>query len=136
MRKKVSSHRAKNQKDLSQRILDINQKLASVVQELEEIKGEGEIAPPSCWIVRNKRQRKGRVLLVLQMDGKRSDFHQSKTNKMRPSKYIGKAGSEDYLKAVSSGQRRGKIEANKRIINILSQGLEDLVEEATKGQKD
>ena len=52
------------------------------------------------------------------------------------SKYIGKAGSEAYLKAVSSLQRRGKIEALERVINVLSQGLEDLVEEAIRGKKD
>ena len=59
MSKKVSSHRAKNQKDLRKRILDIKQKLGSVGEELEEIKGEGEIAPPSCWIVRYQAKGRG-----------------------------------------------------------------------------
>ncbi len=32
--------------------------------------------------------------------------------------------------------RRGKIEALERVIKVLSQGLEDLVEEATRLKKD
>ena len=52
------------------------------------------------------------------------------------SKYIGKAGSEAYLKAVEMLCCRGKIEAIERAINTLSQGLEDLVEEATRFKQD
>jgi hypothetical protein len=52
--------------------------------------------------------------------------------KRSSSKYIGKAGSQAYLDAVSMVARRGQIEAIERAINTLSQGLEDLVEEATR----
>ncbi len=135
MSKKVSSHRAKNQKDLRKRILDIKQKLGSVGEELEEIKGEGEIAPPSCWIVRYQAKGRGGRYWYYKWMASEAIFINQKQQSSK-SKYIGKAGSEAYLKAVSSLQRRGKIEANERVINVLSQGLEDLVEEATRGKKD
>ena len=135
MNKKVSSHGAKNQKDLSKRILDLNQKLASVVQELEEIKEEGEVAPPSCWIVKYQAKGRGGRYWYYKWMAREAIFINQKQQSSK-SKYIGKAGSEAYLKAVSSLQRRGKIEALERVINVLSQGLEDLVKEATRDQKD
>ena len=135
MSKKLSSNRGKNQKDLSKRILDINQKLASVVQELSEIKGEGEIAAPGCWIVRYQAKGRGGRYWYYKWMASEAIFINQKQQRSK-SKYIGKAGSETYLKAVSSLQRRGKIEALERVIKVLSQGLEDLVEEATRGKKD
>ncbi len=134
MSKKLSSNRGKNQKDLSKRILDINQKLASVVQELSEIKGEGEIAAPGCWIVRYQAKGRGGRYWYYKWMAREAIFINQKQQRSK-SKYIGKAGSETYLKAVSSLQRRGKIEALERVIKVLSQGLEDLVEEATRGKK-
>ena len=56
---KVKDNQEKNQKHLSKRILELNQKLASVVQEMEEIKQEGEVAPPSCWSARYQAKGRG-----------------------------------------------------------------------------
>ena len=47
-------------------------------------------------------------------------------------KYLGKAGSEAYLKAVEALSRRGRIEALDRALNTLLMGLSDLVEEASR----
>ena len=135
MSKKVSSHRAKNQKDLSKRILDINQKLASLVQEIEEIKAEGDIAPPSCWMVRYQAKGRGGRYWYYKWMATEAIFVSQK-GKSSKSKYIGKAGSDAYVQALSSWERRGKIEILERLINLLSQGLEDLVEEATRSKKD
>lgn len=46
--------------------------------------------------------------------------------------YLGKAGSEAYLKAVEALSRRGRIEVLDRAISTLSMGLSDLVEEASR----
>ncbi len=135
MSKKVSSHRAKNQKDLSKRILELNQKLASLVQEIEEIKAEGDIAPPSCWMVRYQAKGRGGRYWYYKWMATEAIFVNQKGQSSK-SKYIGKAGSDEYLRALSSWERRGKIEILERLINLLSQGLEDLVEEATRNKKD
>lgn len=131
---KLKGNQGKNQKDLSKRILDLNQKLASVVQEMEEIKEEGEVAPPSCWIVRYQAKGRGGAYWYYKWMAREAIFINEKQQRSK-SKYIGKAGSKAYLQAVSSLQRRGKVEALERVINLLSQGLEDLVEEATKKKK-
>ncbi len=122
-------------KDLASRIEDNNRKLASFVQELEKIKTEGEIAPPGCWIVRYQaRGRGGRYWYYKWMAAEQ--IFVSQKGERSSSKYIGKAGSEAYLKAVEMLCCRGKIEAIERAINTLSQGLEDLVEEATRFKQD
>lgn len=56
------------------------------------------------------------------------------TKNSNPSRhqYLGKAGSEAYLKAVEALARRGRIEVLDRAISTLSMGLEDLVEEASR----
>ncbi|MGB5635056.1 MAG: hypothetical protein WBM86_20060, partial [Waterburya sp.] len=56
------------------------------------------------------------------------------TKKGNPSRhqYLGKAGSEAYLKAVEALSRRGRIEALDRALNTLLMGLSDLVEEASR----
>ena len=131
---KLKGNQGKSQKNLSKRILDLNQKLASVVQEMEEIKEEGEVAPPSCWIVRYQAKGRGGVYWYYKWMSREAIFINEKQQRSK-SKYIGKAGSKTYLQAVSSLERRGKIEALERVINLLSQGLEDLVEEATRKKK-
>ncbi len=131
---KVEINQGKNPFDLSKRILDLNQKLASVVQEMEEIKQEGEVAPPSCWIARYQAKGRGGAYWSYKWMAREAIFINKKQLRSK-SKYIGKAGSKAYLQAVSSLQRRGKIETLERVINLLSQGLEDLVEEAKKKKK-
>ncbi len=131
----MNRRQPKPAKDLASRIEDNNRKLASFVQELEKIKTEGEIAPPGCWIVRYQaRGRGGRYWYYKWMAAEQ--IFVSQKGERSSSKYIGKAGSEAYLKAVEMLCRRGKIEAIERAINTLSQGLEDLVEEATRFKQD
>ncbi len=121
-------------KDLASRIEDNNRQLASFVQKREKIKREGEIAPPGCWIVRYQaRGRGGRYWYYKWMAAEQIFISQK--GEPSSSKYIGKAGSEAYLKAIEMLYRRGQIEAIETAIKTLSQGLEDLVEEATRDQK-
>ena len=49
--------------------------------------------------------------------------------------YLGKAGTEAYLKAVEALSRRGRIEALERVMSTLSMRLEDLVEETSRLHK-
>lgn len=124
----------KPSKDLASRMADNNQKLAYFVQEIEKIKTEGEIAPPGCWIVRYQARGRGGCYWYYKWMAAEQIFVSQKGERSS-SKYIGKAGSEAYLKAVEMLYRRGQIEAMERAINTLSQGLEDLVEEATRFKK-
>ena len=120
--------------DLARRIEENNKQLADYVQKLEQIKAEGKIALPSCWIVRYQSKGRGGTYWYYRWMSSDTIFVNSK-GKPSSSKYIGKAGSKAYLDAVSMVARRGQIEAIERAINTLSQGLEDLVEEATRFTK-
>jgi hypothetical protein len=60
----------------------------------------------------------------------------TKEGKKSCHKYIGKAGSPAYLKAVEMLVHRTKIEGLEQAIHTLELGLSDLVEEATRHQKD
>ena len=131
---KLNRRQRKPAKDLAKIIEDNQHKLASFVQELEKIKTEGEIAPPGCWIVRYQARGRGGVYWYYKWMAAEQIFVSQKGERSS-SKYIGKAGSEAYLKAIEMLYRRGQIEAIERAINTLSQGLEDLVEEATRGKK-
>lgn len=51
-------------------------------------------------------------------------------------KYIGKAGSPAFLKAVEMMVRRTKVEGLQQVLHTLELGLLDLVEEATRLTKD
>ncbi len=131
----MNRRQSKPAKDLASRIEDNNRQLACFVQELEKIKTEGEIAPPGCWIARYQaRGRGGRYWYYKWMAAEQ--IFVSQKGERSSSKYIGKAGSEAYLKAIEMLYRRGQIEAIERAIKTLSQGLEDLVEEATRAKKD
>ena len=127
-------HQSKPRLDLARRIEENNKQLADYVEKLEQIKAEGKIALPSCWIVRYQSKGRGGTYWYYRWMSSDTVFVNSK-GKPSSSKYIGKAGSKAYLDAVSMVARRGQIEAIERAINTLSQGLEDLVEEATRFTK-
>lgn len=56
----------------------------------------------------------------------------TKNGKPTRHRYLGKAGSQAYLKVVQALSRRSQIEGIERALNTLSMGLEDLVEEAER----
>jgi hypothetical protein len=59
----------------------------------------------------------------------------TKNGKPSCHQYLGKAGSDAYLKAIASLARRGKLEGIDRALNTVLMGLEDLLEEATRLKK-
>lgn len=122
-------------KDLENRIDQNQRQLTFFLQKIEKIASEGEIAPPGCWIVRYQARGRGGYYWYYKWMAAEPIFVTKKGERSK-SQYIGKAGSEAYLKAVEMLERRGRIEALERAINTLSQGLEDLVEEATRFKKD
>ena len=60
----------------------------------------------------------------------------TKTGKKSRYKYIGKAGSPAFIKAVEMMMRRTKIESLQQVHHTLELCLSDLLEEATKDDKD
>ncbi len=123
---------ARQQKDLATRLDELKHLLEQVQQDLDNIKLEGEIAPSGCWIVRYQAKgRKGGRYWYYKWMSHDPIFITKNGNPSRH-QYLGKAGSEAYLKAVEALSGRGRIEVLDRAISTLSMGLSDLVEEASR----
>ena len=123
---------ARQKKDSATRIDELKHLLKQLQQDIEDIRSEGEIAPSGCWIVRYqaKGQKGGRYWYYKWMS--HEPIFVAKNGNSSRHQYLGKAGTEAYLKAVEALSRRGRIEALERGMSTLSMGLEDLVEETSR----
>ena len=119
-------------KDLATRLDELKHLIKQLQQDIEDIRDEGEIAPSGCWIVRYqaKGQKGGRYWYYKWMS--HEPIFITKNGNPSRHQYLGKAGTEAYLKAVEALSRRGRIEALERAMSTLSMGLEDLVEETSR----
>ncbi|MGB5633135.1 MAG: hypothetical protein WBM44_23270 [Waterburya sp.] len=126
---------ARQDKDLATRLDELKHLIKQLQQDLENIRDEGEIAPSGCWIVRYqaKGQKGGRYWYYKWMS--HEPIFITKNGNPSRHQYLGKAGTEAYLKAVEALSRRGRIEALERAMSTLSRGLEDLVEETSRLHK-
>ena len=126
---------ARQNKDLATRLDELKHLIKQLQQNIENIRDEGEIAPSGCWIVRYQAKGKkgGRYWYYKWMS--HEPIFVTKNGNPSCHKYLGKAGSQAYLKAVEALSRRGRIEALERGMSTLSMGLEDLVEEASRLHK-
>ena len=125
----------RQQKDVATRLDELKHLLQQLQQDIEDIRDEGEIAPSGCWIVRYqaKGQKGGRYWYYKWMS--HEPIFVTKNGTPSCHRYLGKAGSQAYLKAVEALSRRGQIEALERGMSTVSMGLEDLVEEASRFNK-
>jgi len=123
---------ARQHKDFSTRFDELKHLLQQLQQGIEDINDEGDIAPPGCWIVRYQAKgRKGERYWYYKWMSHEPIFVTKNGNPSRH-QYLGKAGSQAYLKAVEALSRRSRIEGLDRALNTLLMGLEDLVEEASR----
>ena len=125
----------RQRKDFGYRFDKLKQRMEQLQQEIYDIRSEGEIAPGGCWIVRYQAKgRKGERYWYYKWMSHDPIFT-TKNGKPSRHQYLGKAGSDAYLKAIASLARRGKLEGIDRALNTVLMGLEDLVEEATRLKK-
>lgn len=104
-------------------------------QEIEQLSSTGELAPKGAWIVRYQARGRGGTYWYYKWQSHEAIFL-TKEGKKSCHKYIGKAGNPAFLKAVEMLVRRTKIEGLEQALHTLELGLSDLVEEATRHQKD
>ena len=122
------------QQDLAERIEKLQQKRSLIEQEIESLKNQGELPPDSSWIVRYQARGKGGTYWYYKWQSKQAIFI-TKNGQASCHKYIGKAGSTAFLKAVEMMQRRTKIEALQQVEHTLDLGLMDLIEETSRINK-
>lgn len=130
-----SSHSQKQQQDLVIRLEQLKSLFAHIQQEIEHLSSRGDLAPEGAWIVRYQARGRGGTYWYYKWQSHESIFV-TKEGKKSAHKYIGKAGSPAYLKAVEMQVRRTKIEGLEQALHTLELGLSDLVEEAMRHQKD
>lgn len=130
-----SSHQQKQQQDLVIRLEPLKSLFTQIQQEIEQLSSLGELAPKGAWIVRYQARGRGGIYWYYKWQSHSAIF-MTKDRKKSCHKYIGKAGSPAYLKAVEKLVRRTKIEGLQQVLHTLELGLSDLVEEAARHQKD
>lgn len=104
-----------------------------IKQEIEQIKAEGELAPTGAWIIRFRAKGDFGAYWYFKWQSKSAIFTAERTGKPAKTKYIGKAGSSEYIDALLMQLRRAKIEALEQAFHTLSLGLDDLALEAEQG---
>lgn len=117
------------QLDLADRIEKVQALIDDISREIEEIKANYPVASKSCGIVRFRAKGKGGAYWYYKWQSPQPIFVTKEGNSSRY-KYIGKAGSPAFLKAVEMYRNRTQISALDQVRHTLSLGREDLLEEA------
>ncbi|MEH2212399.1 MAG: hypothetical protein V7K84_17655 [Nostoc sp.] len=123
------------QEDLDARINCVVQAKEHLEKEIQVISASGEVAASSCWIVRYLAKGRNSVYWYYKLQANVAIFPTKTDGKSSRYKHLGKAGSQAYLEAVEQIFLRAKIEALDRSIEILNQGLKDLIQETSKYNK-
>ena len=120
--------------DLGYRLDSIKELFTSIEKEIETLRQSGEIASAGCWIVRYQARGTGGTYWYYKWQSPDHIFV-SKNGKKSCHKYIGKAGSPAFIKAVDMVMRRTKIEGLQQSLHTVELALSDLVEEATREKR-
>ncbi len=123
--------KASSSGDLADRLESIKALFTSLEKQIEALKQTGEIAPPGCWIVRYQARGTGGTYWYYKWQSHDPIFV-TKEGKASCHKYIGKAGSPAFMKAVDMVQRRTQIEGLQQLLYTVELALSDLIEEATR----
>jgi hypothetical protein len=123
--------KSKKSGDLGNRLDSIKELFTSLEKDRETLRESGEIAPSGCWIVRYQARGTGGTYWYYKWQSHDPIFV-TKEGKMSCHKYIGKAGSPAFMKAVDMVMRRTKIEGLQQSLYTVELALSDLVEEATR----
>lgn len=106
-----------------------------IEQEIQSIIASGQVAPGGCWIVRYLAKGRNHRYWYYKLQASSPIFLTKTDGKVSRYQHLGKAGSQPYLDALEQITRRAKIEALDRAVEILNQGLKDLLEETAKYKK-
>lgn len=113
--------------DLAKRAEGLTATIAEVKVKIKQIFDEGEVAPKGCYVARYQVGQKHKVYWYYKLQTTEGIFEQA-TDSQKKSKYrhLGRAGSEEHMKAVVQVARRTLVDELERTINSLSSSLLDL----------
>ncbi|MGK7955768.1 MAG: hypothetical protein AB4063_10990 [Crocosphaera sp.] len=98
--------------------------VASIQEEIEQIRASGDVAPPYTWIGScsvTKKDKKYTYYRLMKADPN----HRIKSGKPKTKmvSYLGTANNEKYLKAVAAIERRNQIEKLLKEVEKLEKGV-------------
>ncbi len=121
-------------KQLEQRADLLCDAIATVREQIEQIKATGEIAPPGCFVVRYQARGSGRTYWYYKLQATEAIFI-TKNGQKTKYKHLGKGGSPEHIKALMEVSRRTQIEALDRTLNALQESWSDLYDNNTSNDR-
>ncbi len=120
--------------DLEDRADRIQKAIASIQSTIEQIKAQGDIAPPGCCVLRYQARGNKKPYWYYKLHATDPIFL-TKSGKMSKYKHLGKAGSVAHIEALMQVNRRTQLEGLHRTLDALMHSWSDLYESVSNTQK-
>ncbi|GAA6618463.1 hypothetical protein [Scytonema sp. NUACC26] len=114
--------------DLLARAELLQQAIATLQLQIQQIKASGEIAPPGCCVLRYQARGNRGTYWYYKLHAQQPTFPTKEPKKLSKYKHLGKAGSPAHIEAVMQVARRTQIDYLSSCIDSLRQNWVELYE--------
>lgn len=104
----------------------LQQAIATLQLQIQQIQASGEVAPPGCCVLRYQARGKKATYWYYKLHATEPIFPSQNSNKCSKYKHLGKAGSPAHVNAVLMVARRTQIDALTSCIDSLRKNWVDL----------
>ncbi len=111
--------------DLAERAERLQEAIASLKEQIEQIEENGEVAPFGCCVLRYQARGKQGTYWYYKLHASTGIFP-TRSGKMSKYKHLGKAGSAAHIEAVMQVNRRAVINELQRTLGNLESSWSDL----------
>ncbi len=116
------------QDDIINRAELLQQGIATLQLQIQQIKASGEVAPPGCCVLRYQARGQKGTYWYYKLHATEPIFPATQPEKLTKYKHLGKAGTPAHVNAVISVARRIQIDYLQSCIDSLRQNWVDLYE--------
>ena len=96
--------------------------IGKIKRQISNIKKSGEIAPPTCNVIRYQIRQNQKIYYYYKLQSKSAIFPTvNNEDKLSKYLYLGKAGSETHIEAMEQVTRRALIDELERVQNSLQE---------------
>ena len=117
--------------DLAERAERLQESIASLKKQIEQIEENGEVAPVGCCVLRYQARGKQGTYWYYKLHANTRIFP-TRSGKMSKYKHLGKAGSAAHIEAVMQVKRRAVINELQRTLGHLESSWLDLYDSVPK----
>ena len=111
--------------ELAERAERLQQAIATLTSQIQQIKAEGEVASVGCCVLRYQARGKQGTYWYYKLHASEPIFP-TRSEKMSKYKHLGKAGSAAHIEAVMQVSRRAVIDELQRTLANLQESWSDL----------